>query len=107
MRKTYKLLLLGDSNTGKTSVLNVYKTNTFYDNEINTIGVEFIVKNIYINEEEIKLQIWDTAGQERFRSITLSYYRGSSGVIILFDITNRQSFINIQKWTKDIEKYAL
>ena len=106
MSRIYKILLIGDANTGKTSILNVYKNDMFYDNEVSTIGVEFMIKYIDFNGEKLKLQIWDTAGQERFKSITSSYYRGSDGVIIIFDISNRQSFINIKKWIQEIDKYT-
>lgn len=106
MSVIYKILLIGDANTGKTSILNVYKNDMFYENEVSTIGVEFMIKYIDFNGEKIKLQIWDTAGQERFKSITSSYYRGSDGVIMIFDISNRQSFINIKKWIHEIDKYT-
>jgi Ras-related protein Rab-1A len=105
MSGIYKILLLGDAHTGKSSILNVYKNDMFYDNEVSTIGVEFMIKYIDFNGEQIKLQIWDTAGQERFRSITSSYYRGSDGILLVFDITNRQSFLNIKKWINDVDKF--
>jgi Ras-related protein Rab-2A len=71
-----------------------------------TIGVEFGSKIISVNDKQIKLQIWDTAGQETFKSITRSYYRGSIGVILVYDITNRDSFNNIMKWLDETKNYA-
>jgi Ras-related protein Rab-1A len=106
MSNIYKILLLGDTHTGKSSILNVYKNDMFYENEVSTIGVEFTIKHIDFNGDQIKLQIWDTAGQERFKSITSTYYRGSDGVLLVFDITNRQSFLNVKKWVSEIDKYT-
>ena len=97
-----KLLLIGESGAGKTSLLLRYDRNTFSDVFISTIGIDFKIKYIVIDKKHIKLQIWDTAGQERFKTITSSYYRGSHGVFIVYDITNRISFNNATKWINDI-----
>jgi len=101
-----KLLLIGDSGTGKSSLLLRYADEDFRDSFISTIGVDFKVKSIDINGEEVKLQIWDTAGQERFRTITSSYYRGAHGVFVVYDITNPETFGNVKNWMVEIDRYA-
>ena len=73
---------------------------------MNSIGVDFKLKNIEIDNKKIKLQIWDTAGHEKFRTITTSYYKGAHAIIICFDITDRQSFEHIRNWMADIDKFA-
>ena len=73
---------------------------------MNSIGVDFKLKNIEIDNKKIKLQIWDTAGQERFRTITTSYYKGAHAILICFDITDRESFEHIRNWMADIDKFA-
>ncbi len=73
---------------------------------MNSIGVDFKLKNIEIDNKKIKLQIWDTAGQERFRTITTSYYKGAHAILICFDITDRESFLHIRNWMADIDKFA-
>lgn len=101
-----KLLLLGDSNVGKSSFLNRYINDIYqYKHEL-TIGVDFGSKIIDINGTEFKLNIWDTAGQETFRSITTSYYRGSHCALIFFDLSNKQSFINTKMWIDTYLEYG-
>lgn len=95
---TYKIILIGDANIGKTSIIERYINNRFSEKYICTIGVDFSIKTLMINGTKIKLQIWDTAGSERFRQITNSYYRGSNAAIIVFDLTKKQSFINVKYW---------
>jgi len=101
----FKLLLIGDSGVGKSCILLRFADETFTESHISTIGVDFKIKTIDFNGKKIKLQIWDTAGQERFRTITSSYYRGSHGIILVYDITDIQSFKNIENWMTEIEKY--
>lgn len=100
----YKVVLLGDSGVGKTSLLLRYCENTFDTNFVSTIGIDFKVKTVLVDGKKVKLQIWDTAGQERFRYITTSYLRGAMGVILVYDITNLQSFENIARWQDTILK---
>ncbi|XP_067204038.1 ras-related protein Rab-43 isoform X2 [Linepithema humile] len=78
----FKIVLIGDCGTGKTCVLQRFKSGTFVERHGNTIGVDFCIKTVLIDGKRIKLQIWDTAGQERFRTITQSYYRSANGIII-------------------------
>jgi len=101
-----KLLLVGDSGVGKSSVLLRFSDDTFTDSFISTIGVDFKIRTIELDNKVHKLQIWDTAGQERFRTITSSYYRGCAGVFICYDITSRQSFDNVRTWNRDVQQYA-
>ena len=101
----YKILIIGDSGVGKSSILLNFTKNIFTDSFISTIGVDFKVKTISIEDKIVKLQIWDTAGQERFKTITSSYYRGGHGVIIVFDLTNRNSFENVSIWLNEIKSF--
>jgi Ras-related protein Rab-1A len=101
---TIKLLMIGDSNVGKTCILTKYVTNKYTDDFITTIGIDFHIKRIAVNDKIVKLQLWDTAGQERFRSVTIGYFRGAQGAFIVYDVTNRESFNNIKKWIEDINK---
>ena len=100
---TLKLLIIGDSRVGKTSLLLKYVDHVFPEEHIATIGVEYKDKRITREDFDIRLQIWDTAGQERFHSITKNIYRNANGVIFVCDITNRNSFNNIRNWIKDTE----
>ncbi|CAD8147363.1 unnamed protein product (macronuclear) [Paramecium tetraurelia] len=102
----FKLLLIGTSGVGKSCMLMRYVDNNFTNNFYNTIGVDFKIKSIFLENKNIKLQIWDTAGQDRFRTITCSYYRGAHGIIIVYDITDRESFDSVKMWMSEIDKYA-
>jgi Ras-related protein Rab-1A len=100
----YKIILLGSFDSGKTRFIRRYADNIDDSSFITTIGVDFKIKSIKIDNKIIKLQIWDTAGQERFRSILSSYYKGANGILLLYDITNVNSFKNLSNWLIDIEK---
>lgn len=102
----FKILLIGDSSTGKSSILTVYTDQIFNETFMSTIGVDFKIKTIQIDNRDVKLQIWDTAGQERFRTITTSYYRGVHGIFAVFDLSDRISFRNITNWLDEIARYA-
>jgi len=102
----FKLLVIGDSGVGKSSLLVRFSDGTFSDSFISTIGVDYKIKTMNADGKEIKLQIWDTAGQERFKTITSSYYRAAHGIILVYDITNLDSFKNIRKWVNEINRYT-
>ena len=102
----FKVLLLGDSDVGKSSLILRYTEETFSSKLVNSIGVDFKMKKKEIDGKVIKVQIWDTAGHERFRAITYSYYRGANAIIIVFDLSDKKSFISITEWLKQIEKHA-
>lgn len=97
-----KLILAGDSNVGKTCIVNMFCDHQYLDYDLATTGVEFCVKIITLDDRKIKLQIWDTSGQERFKSITTPYFRNAHGIILVFDLTNRKSFQNLEKWLNEI-----
>ena len=99
----FKLILIGDSYVGKSNILLKYLKNQFNENSKTTVGLEFGTKNIIINNKRIKIQIWDTAGQERYRSITSAYYKGAKGALIVYDITRKNTFDNIDKWITDLK----
>jgi len=100
-----KMLMLGDSNVGKSSILLRYIDDTFNTDILNTIGVDYKVKMIDQEDgKRIKLAIWDTAGQERFRTLTASYYRGANGIVLVYDCANRATFVNCKMWLEDIQK---
>jgi Ras-related protein Rab-1A len=102
----FKLLLIGDSGVGKSCLLLRFADDTYTESYISTIGVDFKIRTIELESKTIKLQIWDTAGQERFRTITSSYYRGAHGIIIVYDVTEQDTFNNVKQWLQEIERYA-
>ena len=102
----FKIILIGDCNIGKTSLINRYIHNSFQSEYLCTIGVDFMMKTIDIDGKQIKLQIWDTAGMERYKQVTTSYYRGAQAAIVVFDLTNKASFLNIPKWVSGFYEYA-
>ena len=102
----FKIIIIGNSGVGKSSLLLRFTDRIFEYSHVSTIGVDFKIQTIQLDNKIIKMQIWDTAGNERFRTITTSYYRGSHGVCIVFDLTDKQSFENINSWFTEIEKYA-
>ncbi|XP_054278706.1 ras-related protein Rab-43 [Macrosteles quadrilineatus] len=102
----FKIVLIGDCGTGKTCVVQRFKSGTFVERHGNTIGVDFSMKTVTVDGKKVKLQIWDTAGQERFRTITQSYYRSANGVIIVYDITKRASFLGLQRWIEEVRRYT-
>ena len=101
----YKILLLGDSTVGKTCFLLRYVDDSFLDLHMATIGLDYRLKTLILEEQKIvKVQLWDTAGQDKFRAITRNYYKGASGIILIFDVTNVKSYENIKKWINEIKE---
>eukprot|EP00440_Ansanella_granifera_P021326 gb/GFBE01023151.1/.p1 GENE.gb/GFBE01023151.1/~~gb/GFBE01023151.1/.p1 ORF type:complete len:202 (+),score=45.55 gb/GFBE01023151.1/:1-606(+) len=101
-----KLLLLGDSAVGKSSLLMRFCENKFDSNFVLTIGVDFKWKQVERNGRKLKLQVWDTAGQERFRTITPAYYRSAMGVVICYDITDKSTFENVGYWLEQLQQHG-
>ena len=99
-----KILIVGDSNVGKTSLLLQYTDNFYPLQHAATVGIEFKVKNITYKNYNVKLQIWDTAGQERFHSITNNFFRNADGILFVYDITNKKSFEGIKNWIQEAEE---
>ena len=87
---------------GKTAFMCRLADKTYSGNNVTTIGIDFKYEMLEVNGKRIKLQIWDTAGQEQFRSVIATYYRGADGVIVMFDLTSKQSFYNVPKWLKEV-----
>ena len=103
----YKVLLLGDSTVGKTCFLLRYCDKSFQDAHLSTIGLDYRLRTMTLkNNKTIKLQIWDTAGQDRFRAITKNYYKGANGIILIYDVTNSQTFENVKNWITQIKEEA-
>ncbi|EIW60964.1 GTP-binding protein ypt1 [Trametes versicolor FP-101664 SS1] len=102
----FKLLLIGDSGVGKSCLLLRFAEDAFTDSYLSTIGVDFKIRTIELEGKTVKLQIWDTAGQERFRTIAAAYYRGAQGIIMVYDVTEQETFSNVKGWITEIERYA-
>ena len=102
----FKVLLIGDSGVGKSSILLRFCDNTFNQEQQSTIGVDFKVKTIKCSNKTIKMTLWDTAGQERFRTLTSSYYRGAQGIVLAYDITRRETFEYLPQWLKEVDVYS-
>ncbi|WWC72690.1 uncharacterized protein I206_106654 [Kwoniella pini CBS 10737] len=100
--RKFKLVFLGEQSVGKTSLITRFMYDTFDNTYQATIGIDFLSKTMYLEDRTVRLQLWDTAGQERFRSLIPSYIRDSSVAVIVYDITNRTSFLNTTKWVDDV-----
>ena len=102
----FKYLIIGNSGVGKSCLLLRYADDVYTDKHIITIGVDFKIKTLNIEGKKVKTNIWDTAGQERFKNITVSYYKGAAGVMVVYDITDLESFNKVNEWLIEIEKNA-
>ena len=100
----FKILLLGNSNVGKSSIFLRFVEDKWNDVFVPTIGIDFKIKTFKLKNKVIKMQIWDTAGQERFKNIISTYYRGAHGILLMYDVTDYDSFKNLSNWIIDIEK---
>ena len=98
-----KVILIGDSGVGKTNIMSKFLKNQFLENSKATVGVEFGSKLFIHENHKIKAQIWDTAGQEKYKAITGAYYKGSKGALVIYDITRKDTFANIEKWVNDLK----
>ena len=102
----FKYLIIGNSGVGKSCLLIRFTDDKYEEGYVTTIGVDFKIKTLIIEGKSVKLQIWDTAGQERFRNIVSSYYKGAHGIMMVYDITDLESFGYLDSWIKEIEKNA-
>ena len=100
----FKLILIGNSGVGKSSILQRYMKQTFEESYKCTIGVDFLMKSLEIKGKTVKLQLWDTAGQEKYKSMVASYYRGANVALVVFDITNHSSFDSLPVWIENYYK---
>lgn len=101
-----KIVVIGDAGVGKSAMLLRLSTGRFEETMPPTIGLDFHVKTIRINDQTVKLTIWDTAGQERFRTLTSSYYRNCSGVVLVYDVSCKGSFEHLQGWMEEIDVHV-
>jgi small GTP-binding protein len=99
-----KLLIIGESAVGKSCLLLRFAENKFTESFLTTIGIDFKVRHVEINDTKVKLQIWDTAGQEKFRTITKAYYRGAHGILLVYDVTSAESFNQTRQWMRSIQE---
>jgi len=97
-----KIVTLGDTMVGKTSIVYRYFENKFNENQLSTIGIDFKTKYIKVKGASVKVLIWDTAGQEKFRNIAKQYYQGANGVLLVYDVSDRKSFERIEYWLKEL-----
>ena len=101
----FKIIVIGDSSVGKTNLLSRFVKNQFSTDSKPTIGVDFATKTVSIDRKNIKVQVWDTAGQERFKAFSSAYYNGSHAAIIVYDISNRESFENVKNWVLELKTH--
>ncbi|KAG2021043.1 Ras protein [Coprinopsis cinerea AmutBmut pab1-1] len=102
----FKVVLIGDSGVGKSTVLSRFTRNEFNLESKSTIGVEFATRSINVDGKTVKAQIWDTAGQERYRAITSAYYRGAVGALLVYDIAKHATYVNVTRWLKELRDHA-
>jgi len=102
----FKVVLIGDSGVGKSNLLSRFTRNEFSWESRSTIGVEFATRSIQVEGKTVKAQIWDTAGQERYRAITSAYYRGAVGALLVYDISKRDTYENVERWLRELRDHA-
>eukprot|EP00761_Pharyngomonas_kirbyi_P002745 gb/GECH01002749.1/.p1 GENE.gb/GECH01002749.1/~~gb/GECH01002749.1/.p1 ORF type:complete len:202 (+),score=70.48 gb/GECH01002749.1/:1-606(+) len=103
---TFKVLLMGDSSVGKTSIALRLTDDAFAESFVPTIGVDFKMYKLSIDSKTIKMHVWDTAGQEKFRNISSAYYRGAHGAVLIFDLTQLRTLENIRFWFEEVQKHS-
>ena len=102
--KTCQILIIGDSSVGKTSIIRRYTNGTFNEDYLATVGLDYYSKEEMINNKTIQIKLWDTAGEERYKSLTQNYFRNAEGVLLVFDVTNTESFNNLKEWISSIKQ---
>lgn len=102
----FKIVIIGDSGVGKSSLLLRFAENSFTESYLTTIGVDFRFRTLTVGGKSVKLHIWDTAGQERFRTMTSAYYRGSDGIVLVYDTTDRDTFDHMDSWLAEVNRFS-
>ena len=100
-----QLLIIGDSTVGKTSILSRFANGTFNSNYLATVGLDNFTKDETIDNKTVRIKIWDTAGQERYKALTKGFFRNAQGIMIVYDVTNAETFENLQIWIKSIKDH--
>ena len=101
--KKCQLLIIGDSTVGKTSILSRFANGTFNSNYLATVGLDNFTKDETIDDQNVRIKIWDTAGQERYKALTKGFFRNAEGIMIVYDVTNQESFENLKNWIQSIK----
>ena len=104
--ENYKIVIIGDQHVGKTSILSRYKYEVIETVYSPTVGIDFLTKNVFLEDKTVKLIMWDTAGQERFKSLIPSYLKNANCIILVYDISNKSSFVSLNKWLIDAKEYV-
>lgn len=104
MEKRFKVVLLGEGCVGKTSTVLRYCQNTFREDHVQTVQASYLEKRLNIDGQRVTLAVWDTAGQEKFHALGPIYYRDANGALLVYDITDNDSFIRVQNWVKELRK---
>lgn len=99
-----KIVLIGDSGVGKSNLVYRFVNGSFFEGMANTIGVDFLMKDLVVRNQSVRVQFWDTAGQEKYRSIANAYYKNAQGAIVVYDVTSRESFENVSKWLQELNE---
>lgn len=103
----FKIIVIGDSGVGKSSLTVRLSEDVFYKDYASTIAIDFRMHQMSYMDKRVRLQIWDTAGQERFQSVATAFYRGANGVLLCFDLTHRPSFVHLDQWMDRVKQQAL
>ena len=103
----FKIIVIGDSGVGKSSLTLRLTDDVFYNDHANTIGIDFRMHCLTVHGKTVRLHVWDTAGQERFQNMAASFYRGANGILLCFDVTSKFSFTNLEKWMERVRLQAV